>query len=178
MVAELINFTKEEQRSVIRFLCAEGVPGAQIHLRMYAQYGDKVVSRRVVYEWIEIFENYRTGVTDAVGSGRPATVTTTRNEERTLEMIGENRRISVKEFTGRLNVSVGFAYSLIRDSLNFSKVCANWVPKELTEERKRKRLNVCYRHLARYREERDNFLQQIVTGDETWIHHYEPESKW
>jgi len=31
--------------------------------------------------------------------------------------------------------------------------------------------------LARYREEGDNFLQQIVTGDETWIHHYEPESK-
>jgi len=51
------------------------------------------------------------------------------------------------------------------------------VPKELTEERKRKRLDVRSRHLARYREEGDNFLQQIVTGDETWIHHYEPESK-
>ena len=31
--------------------------------------------------------------------------------------------------------------------------------------------------MARYREESDNFLQQIVTGDETWILHYEPESK-
>jgi len=72
-------------------------------------------------------------------------------------------------------VSVGSAYSLIHDSLNFSKVCARWVPKELTEERKRKHLDVCSRHLARYREG-DNFLQQIVTGDETWIHHYEPES--
>jgi len=30
--------------------------------------------------------------------------------------------------------------------------------------------------LAHYREG-DNFLQQIVIGDETWIHHYEPESK-
>ena len=52
-----------------------------------------------------------------------------------------------------------------------------WVPKELTEECKRRRLDVCSRHLAHYREEGDNFLQQIVTGDETWIHHYEPESK-
>jgi len=74
-------------------------------------------------------------------------------------------------------VSVGSAYSLIHDSLKFSKVCARWVPKELTEERKRKRLDVCFQHLARYREEGDNFLQQIVTGDEMWIHHYEPESK-
>ena len=41
IAAELINCTKEEQRSVIRFLWAEGVPGAQIHLRMCAQYEDK-----------------------------------------------------------------------------------------------------------------------------------------
>jgi len=74
-------------------------------------------------------------------------------------------------------VSVGSAYSLIHGSLKFSKVCARWLPKELTEERKHKCLAVCSRHLARYREG-DNFLQQIVTGDETWIHHYEPESKW
>jgi hypothetical protein len=47
----------------------------------------------------------------------------------------------------------------------------------MTEDRKRKHLDVCSRHLARYREEGDNFLQQIVTGNETRIHHYEPESK-
>jgi len=74
---------------------AEGVPGAQIHLRMCVQYGDKVLSRRTIYKWIEMFENGRTSVTDAGRSGRPATATTTRNEERTLEMIHENRRITI-----------------------------------------------------------------------------------
>ena len=44
MAVKLINCTKKDQRSVIRFLWAEGVPGAQIHLRMCAQYGDKVLS--------------------------------------------------------------------------------------------------------------------------------------
>jgi hypothetical protein len=24
----------------------------------------------------------------------------------------------------------------------------------------------------------DNFLQQSVTSDETWVHHYQPETKW
>jgi hypothetical protein len=50
MATKLINCTKEEQRSVIRFLWTEGGPGAQIHLRTCAQYGDKVLSRRIVYE--------------------------------------------------------------------------------------------------------------------------------
>ena len=63
-------------------------------------------------------------------------------------------------------MNVGSAYSLIHDSLKFSKVYARWVPKELTEECKRKCLDVCSRHLARYHEE-GVFLQQIVTGDET-----------
>ena len=73
---------------------------------MCAQYGDKVLSRRIVYEWIEMFENSCTSVTDAERSGHPATSTTTRNEERTLEMIRENRRKTVEEVAGRLNVSV------------------------------------------------------------------------
>jgi len=174
MAAKLINCTKEEQRSVICFLWAEGVPGAQIEC---VQYGDKVLSRRIVYEWTEMFENGRTSVTDAERSGLPAIAATTRNEERTLELIGENRRITVEEVAGRLNESVGSAYSLIHDSLKFSNVVSRWVPKDLTEERKRKRLDVCSQHLARYREEGDNFLQQIVTGGEAWIHHNEPESK-
>ena len=106
MAAKLINCTKEEQLSVICFLWAEGVPGAQIHLCMCAQYGDKVLSRRIVYEWIEMFENGRMSVTDAERSRRPATATTTRNEERTLELICENRRITVEGVAGRLNVTI------------------------------------------------------------------------
>jgi len=58
---------------------------------------------------------------DAERSGRPATATTTRNEEITLEMIRENRRITVEEVAGRLNVSVGSAYLLIHDSLKLVK---------------------------------------------------------
>jgi len=106
MAAKLINCTKEEQRSVIRFLWAESVPGAQIHLRMCAQDWDKVLSRRIVYEWIEMFENDRTSVTDAERFGCPVTAKTTRNEERTLELIRGNRRITVEEDTGRLNVTI------------------------------------------------------------------------
>jgi histone-lysine N-methyltransferase SETMAR len=90
-----------------------------------------------------MFKNGRTGVMDAERSGRPATATTKRNEEKTLELIRENRRITAEGVAGRLNVSVGSAYSLIHDSLKISKVCARWVPKELTEERRRRRLDVC-----------------------------------
>ena len=45
-------------------------------------------------------------MTDAERSESPATATTTRNEERTLELLRENRRITVEEVAGRLNVTM------------------------------------------------------------------------
>jgi len=62
---------------------------------MCAQYGDKVLSLRIVCEWNEMLENGRMSLTDAERSGLPATARTTRNEERTLELIHENMRITV-----------------------------------------------------------------------------------
>ena len=31
--------------------------------------------------------------------------------------------------------------------------------------------------MLQYDREKDDFLDSIVTGDETWVHYYEPESK-
>ena len=53
MAAPLSVCTMEEQRSVIRFLWSKGVPGAEIHRRLSAQYGNSVLPQRGVYERIE-----------------------------------------------------------------------------------------------------------------------------
>jgi hypothetical protein len=47
---------------------------------------------------------------------------------------------------------------------------------ELTDEHKCMHFDTCSHHLARYCEG-DNLLQSIVTGDETWVHHYQPETE-
>ena len=51
------------------------------------------------------------------------------------------------------------------------------MPRHLTEEHKRNRQHICSSLSERYSPEGDNFLNRIITGDETWIHHYEPETK-
>ena len=52
-----------------------------------------------------------------------------------------------------------------------------WVPKMLTDDHKMQRLMASRASLRRYRKEGDAFLSRIVTTDETWVFHYEPESK-
>ena len=65
MAAPLETCTREEQRSVIRFLCSEGVKPIEIYRRMKFQCGDACLSQQQVYEWSRKFANGVTSVEDA-----------------------------------------------------------------------------------------------------------------
>ena len=97
MSARLSVCTKAEQRSVIRFLWAEGVKGTEIHARLCTQYGDNALPRQSVYEWIEIFINGGTSVMDAERSGRPSTSTTDEKQEEARAIILTDRRVTIEE---------------------------------------------------------------------------------
>jgi len=53
------------------------------------------------------------------------------------------------------------------------KVCAKMVPKELTEEQKQRRVTICQDLLER----QADILGRVITGDETWVYQYDPETK-
>jgi len=90
-------------------------------------------------------------------------------------LVRENRRTTTQEIADSLSVSKGTADTLLHEHLLYSKVCAQWVPKHLTEDQKRLRMGVCFQHLLRYRTEGNNFLSWIVACDETWCHFFQWE---
>jgi len=51
------------------------------------------------------------------------------------------------------------------------------VPHQLTAELKERRIDACQELLKRFEAEGDGFLRRIVTGDETWVHYYQSETK-
>ena len=59
----------------------------------------------------------------------------------------------------------------------FWKLWARWVPNQLTPEQKAERMDSALTFLQQYYEEGDEFLDRIITGDETLIAHITPESK-
>jgi len=91
-------------------------------------------------------------------------------------MIREDRWITVFEVAAHLDISYGPTYAILHDDLGYRKVCARWVPKELTVVHKRQRVEVVTQFVRRY-EEDPSILETTVTSDKTWVHHYDPESK-
>ncbi|UYV78609.1 hypothetical protein LAZ67_16002137 [Cordylochernes scorpioides] len=97
-------------------------------------------------------------------------------ESRTIRGLRDTQSLQ----SSRLGWSLRFARSpeyCVGGSRVQKKVSARWVPKKLTEEHKIKRVESATEFLCRYEEEGEEYLDSIVTGDETWAHHYTPETK-
>jgi hypothetical protein len=55
--------------------------------------------------------------------------------------------------------------------------CSRWVPHLLTADQRHERVQSCQELLDRYLAEGNNFLFRIITGDESFLHYSQPESK-
>jgi len=76
MEAPLAICTKEEQRSVIRFLSTEGAKPTEIHQRLKVQYGDACLSLQQAYVWTRKFMNGISSVTEFPRPGQAHPVVT------------------------------------------------------------------------------------------------------
>ena len=168
-----------KQRAVIEFLTAEGIPPIEIHRRMEKVYGTECLDVSNVRRWSKKCKEGEVGVLDLSDkhrSGRPLSATDDSHKEAVDAMIQDNRRITQREISEELGISQERVGCIIAD-LDYRKVCARWVPRMLTPEMKASRLQICQQNLLRYESEGDEFLHLIVTADETWVHHYQPETK-
>ncbi|KFM58918.1 Histone-lysine N-methyltransferase SETMAR, partial [Stegodyphus mimosarum] len=119
----------------------------------------------------------RTNVHAEARSGRPSVVTDDL-VRKVDEAIHENRRFTMTTLSEAFpQISRTVLFEIVSDRLNYRKLCSRWVPKMLTDVHKTKRLGSSLTFLTRYSDEGENFLNQIVTGDETWVCHFTPESK-
>jgi len=75
---------------------------------------------------------------------------------------------------------VGLSKSIVHEiettELQMREVCAKLVPKVLTDEQKENRVSISRELLDPVRGNPD-FLEQVITGDETWDFAYDPETK-
>ena len=68
-------------------------------------------------------------------SGRPRTASTEPNEKRVDEIIKENRRGTLGAIVTKLVIGHNAVQEMI-GSLGYRKICASWVPRLLTKDRK------------------------------------------
>ncbi|KAJ4432569.1 hypothetical protein ANN_21192 [Periplaneta americana] len=171
------NPTYCEVRSVIRFLNARHLKPAEIYRQLKEVYGDTVMNERNVRKWCEMFNNGRTNVHDETRPGCPSLITEDL-KTKVYDRILQDRRTSLDELHIAFpDISRSLLGEIVSQHLGYHKICAQWVPRQLRDQHKTQRMASALTFLMRYHTDGDAFLDQIVTGDETWVSHNTPETK-
>jgi len=168
---------KNEFRAVIKHYHIKGLTAKKIKDELDLVHGTSAPSLATVYNWVNEFKRGRTSTKDESRSGRPLEVTTPEMVNKIHDMVLADRRLKLSEIVEITGISKGSVVSILHDKLCMKKISARWVPRLLTIENKRNRVNASTAVLALLQRNPDEFFRRFVTVDETWIHHYTPEMK-
>ena len=86
------------------------------------------------------------------------------------------RELSVKNIASCTGISEGSVQTILKKRLDLRKVCARWVPHLLTEEQKTC-LKCAWELLKTYKGCNSRAISNLLTGDETWVHMFEPQRR-
>jgi len=90
--------------------------------------------------------------------------------------MAKDHRLSVRMIAEETGLDKNAVHRILKENLHMRKICAKLVPKNLSVEQKTNRLEICQDLLGRLEIETD-FLDKVITADESWVFDYDPETK-
>lgn len=166
-----------EIRAYIKNRCIMGVGPKEIFNEICSIYGSSELSYASVTRWCKKFASGITSLQNAPRRHRGTTATTAQNINKIRKLVSEDARFTVREIARKVGISIGAVHSILKKHLKMNKITARWIPHLLTEEQKRLRLKTAKTLLKMYPKYNSRSFAAVVTGDETWVHFYEPRRK-
>ena len=131
-----------------------------------------------VYEWARKFREGREKTKDDRDkSGRKPYVLSPGLLQALSDYVDDDRRVTLEEIAEEFGIGQKTAWRVMHESLEMTKVSARWVPRKLESSHLAERVKCSKKGLRLYRKKDSNFLELLVTGDETWIPFRSVESK-
>ena len=129
------------------------------------------------FKWVRHFNDGQESIENDPRVGRLVSVLTEKNVATVKTLIEEDARYTVQEIEELSGIHSSNVLKILREGLGLHKICARWVPHLLTDEQKQSRVRLASQVIEKYDKCDPRRLEEIVTGDETWIYHFQPNSK-
>jgi len=165
-----------EQRCAIKFWVKRNENATETYEKLRRAYGEHAPSRTQVFRWHKAFLNGSEGVEDKTRCGRLCTPKTGENVTKVRDLVRSDRCLTVRKMSRVLNLNRQTVHEILTFELGMQKICAKLVLKILTNEQKKNRRNMCLELLERIENDKI-FFKHVITGDETRIFEYDPDTK-
>ena len=166
---------KTEIRSYIKCRNRLNIDSKQMFNELCGIYGPQTISMRTVFRWVKAFKAWKFSVKYDSRPGRPKNSVTKTNIAVVKIVVEQDARLSVKDIASCTGISDGSVQTILKKHLDLRKVCARWVPHLLNEEQKTQRLKCARELLKTYKGCNSWVISNLLTGDETWVHMFEPQ---
>ena len=90
--------------------------------------------------------------------------------------MAKDHRLNIRMIAEETGLNKNAVPRIPTEHLHMRKICAKLVPKNLSVEQKANRSEI-YQDLLGRIEVEPNFLHEVITGDESWVFDYYPETK-
>lgn len=172
-----MDLTREHFRAMIFYDFRRELSQQECADQLRSTFGDEAPSLSSIYRWYNEFKRGRSSFTDEFREGRPKSAVLPENIDAVRELVMEDRHVTYREIAASLGISMTSIHSILHEHLAVKKVCSRWIPHNLTIAQKEARVKWCKEMLKKYNRGTSKAIYNIVTGDESWIYAYEPETK-
>ena len=135
------------------------------------------MSYDTVRRWKKKFESGVESIKNAPKSGRPKSASRKAIVSKIKEIIEGDARFTVRDIARKVGISLSTVHLILKKHLKVREISARWVPHLLTDELKRQRVKVAKKLLQMFPKYDKKQFANVVTGDETWVHYFEPVRK-
>ena len=140
---------------------------------MQKVYGNGAFKYATVCKWVRHFNDGRKSIENDPPVVRPVSVLTEKNIATVKTLNEEGARYTVQEIEELSGIHSSSVLKILCERLGPHKICAHGVPHLLADKQKQSRVRLA----LKYDKCDPRHLEKIVTGDETWINHFQPDSK-
>ena len=166
-----------EQMVYCKIRAQLGFPPTEIHADLQKVYGNGALKYATVCKWVRRFNDGRESIENDTRVGRLVSVLMEKNVATVKKLIEEDTCYTVQKIEELSGIYSSSVLKILREQLGLRKICVHWAPHLLTDEQKQSMVRLASQVIEKYDKCDPHCLEEIVTGDETLIYHFQPDSK-
>ena len=148
-----------------------------IFAEISAVYGSTNVSYDMVRRWKKKFDSGLELIESAPKSGRPESASCDKNVSKVKEIVERDARYTVHDIASLVGISLSRVHYILNNILNVRKISARCMPHLLSDGQKKQSVKIAKQLLKIFPKYDEKKFANVVTGDETWFHYFEPIRK-